>query len=187
MTEGVDRSPPAPPPASISASVAAGLLHPTDDLCASFHVALDTMDARRLRADPGLVSIPGFLLLDTGDYEPVLALLPLELFWRMQGMDILAHTRAANRARRARPQKLPMSGSVWAVEATLDAPFKPAPDSGRAAAATTASVRQARPLPPCLRVREVHALDRVTIERCGPRYIESIDTRMMLPRFTEKT
>ena len=101
-------------------------------------MALDTMDARRLRADPGLVSIPGFLLLDTGDYEPVLALLSLELFWRMQGMDILAHTRAANRARRARPQKLPMSGSVWIVEATLNGPFKPTPDRGRAAAATTA-------------------------------------------------
>jgi hypothetical protein len=187
MTEGLDRSPHSSPPASRAGTVAAGLLRPTEGLCASFHVALDTMDARRLRADPGLVSIPGFLLLDTGDYEPVLALVPLELFWRMQGMDILAHTRAVNRARRAKPRQLPMSGSVWLVEATLDAPFKPAPGSGRAAAGRMGSAKQARPLPPCLRVREVHALDRVTIERRGPRYIESIDTRMMLPRFTEKT
>ena len=71
-----------------------GLVGPVDALCTSFHVALDTMDARRLRADPHLVSIPGFVLLDTGDYEPVLALVSLELFWRMQGMDILAYTRA---------------------------------------------------------------------------------------------
>ena len=102
-------------------ALAARLVGPLDALCTSFHVALDTMDARRLRADPHLVSIPGFVLLDTGDYEPVLALVSLELFWRMQGMDILAYTRAVNRERRARPRRLPTSGSVWLVEGTLDA------------------------------------------------------------------
>ena len=145
------------------------------------------MEARRIRADPTLVSIPGFLLLDTGDYEPVLALVALQLFWRMQGMDILAHTRAAPRGRRARPRKLPMSGSVWLVDATLDAAFKPATGGGvEEPRHPWSSTKKARPLPPCLRVREVHALDRVTIERGGPRYIESIDIRTMLPRFTER-
>ena len=92
-----------PPPAGLAAR---NLLAHPDGLCSSFHVALDTMDARRLRADPTLASIPGFALLDTGDYEPVLALLSLHLFWRMQGMDILAHTRAANRDRRANARRL---------------------------------------------------------------------------------
>jgi hypothetical protein len=187
MSEGVHRSPSAPAPSSVSVSGAADLLRPGEGLCASFHVALDTMDARRLRADPSLVSIPGLLLLDTGDYEPVLALVPLDHFWRMQGMDILAHTRAANRERRARPRQLPMSGSVWLVEATLDAPFRHAPGGGTDAAGSRPRAGKARPLPPCLRVGKVHALDRVTIERAGPRHIESIDVREMLPRFTERT
>ena len=107
--------------------LAVRLVGPVGALSTSFHVALDTMDARRLRADPHLVSIPGFVLLDTGDYEPVLALVSLELFWRMQGMDILAYTRAVNRERRARPRRLPTSGSVWIVEGTLDANSKQAP------------------------------------------------------------
>jgi hypothetical protein len=157
-----------PPPAGLAAR---NLLAHPDGLCSSFHVALDTMDARRLRADPTLVSIPGFALLDTGDYEPVLALLSLHLFWRMQGMDILAHTRAANRDRRANARRL--SGSVWIVDGKLDEPFK-CPPQGK------------RPLPPCLRISAIHALDRVAIERGGPRYIESIDTLNMLPRFTER-
>ena len=47
------------------------------------------------------LTAPGLVLLDTGDYEPVLALVSLELVWRMQGMDIVAYTRAVNRERRA--------------------------------------------------------------------------------------
>ena len=89
----------------------------------------------------------------------------------MQGMDILAHTRAANRDRRANARRL--SGSVWIVDGKLDEPFK-CPPQGK------------RPLPPCLRISAIHALDRVAIERGGPRYIESIDTLNMLPRFTER-
>ena len=172
MSEGTDRGTSVPPPAS------SGLDPAAEALCTSFHVALDTMDARRLRVDPDVVSIPGFVLLDTGDYEPVLALVPLHLFWRMQGMDILAHTRAANRERQARPRRLPVSGSVWIVDAKLDEPFKGRHGNASERAPTSPSV-------PCLRIGAVHALDRVTIEPGGPRYIESIDTRTMLPRFAE--
>ena len=168
-------------------ALAARLVGPLDALCTSFHVALDTMDARRLRADPHLVSIPGFVLLDTGDYEPVLALVSLELFWRMQGMDILAYTRAVNRERRARPRRLPTSGSVWLVEGTLDANPKPAPgDHATQSKSNGPPPREARRLAPCLRICAVRALDRVSIERRGPRHIETIDIQTMLPRFTEK-
>ena len=168
-------------------ALAAKLVGPLDALCTSFHVALDTMDARRLRADPHLVSIPGFVLLDTGDYEPVLALVSLELFWRMQGMDILAYTRAVNRERRARPRRLPTSGSVWLVEGTLDANPKPAPgDQATQSKSSGPPPREARRLAPCLRICAVRALDRVSIERRGPRHIETIDIQTMLPRFTEK-
>ena len=166
-------------------TLAASLVGPLDALSTSFHVALDTADARRLRADPHLVSMPGFVLLDTGDYEPVLALVSLELFWRMQGMDILAHTRTANRERRARPRRLPTSGSVWLVEGTLDAncgPRGPAPQSTSCRPTPTEKGR----IVPCLKIGDVRALDRVSIERCGPRYIETIDIQTMLPRFTEK-
>jgi hypothetical protein len=155
-----------------------------DALATSYHVALDTLDARRLRADPNLVSIPGFLLFDTAEYEPVLGLVPLPIFWRMQGMDILAHSRNANRQRRAGPNGLPMSGSVWLVDATLDC-SQPDPAANQAAAAPCdgASGR----LPPCLRITALQALDRVSIEPGGPRHIESIDTLAMLPRFTTRS
>jgi hypothetical protein len=43
------------------------------------------------------------------------------------------------------------------------------------------------PLPPCLRITALHALDRVSIEPGGPRHIESIDTLAMLPRFTNRS
>ncbi len=152
-----------------------------DALPTSFHVALDTLDARRLRTDPNLVSMPGFLLLDTGQYEPVLGFAPLALFWRMQGMDILAHTRAANRQRRAGPRALTISGSVWLVDGALD-PGEPEPTAGAAGAPAGPP-----PRPPSLWITALHALDRVTIEPGGPRHIESIDTRTMLPRFTSPT
>lgn len=135
-----------------------------------FHVALETMDARRSRELPDEVRILGFVLFDTGDYEPVVGLIPLELFWRMQGMDILAHTRTANRERRARPRRLPMTGSVWQVDALVEGSF------GKATGT-------APPDPPRLRVRAVHALDRVAIVPHGPRFVETIDTATMLPKF----
>ena len=168
-------------------TLAARLVGPLDAVRTSFHVALDTMDARRLRADPHLVSMPGFVLLDTGDYEPVLALVSLELFWRMQGMDILALTRAVNRERRARPRRLPISGSIWLVEGTLDANAKHAP-GGHATQSESSGPTpgEARRLAPCLRICALRALDRVSLERRGPRHIETIDIQTMLPRFTEK-
>ncbi len=165
------------PPQAVAAPIFAALRDRIDALATSYHVALDTLDARRLRADPDLVSIPGFLLFDTAEYEPVLGLVPLPIFWRMQGMDILAHARTANRRRRAGPKGLPTSGSVWLVDATLDySQPEAAPGAG-----------QPRPLPPALRISALHALDRVAIEPGGPRHIESIDTRAMLPRFINKS
>jgi len=174
MSEGSNPGTSVPPPDG-AAPIFAALRDRIDALTTSYHVALDTLDARRLRADPDLVSIPGFLLFDTAEYQPVLGLVPLPIFWRMQGMDILAHTRTANRQRRAGPRRQPMSGSVWLVDATLDF-SQPAPGAG-----------QPRPLPPCLRITALHALDRVAIEPSGPRHIESIDTRAMLPRFINRT
>ena len=177
---------PRPDPGGLDA-LAVRLVGPLDAVRTSFHVALDTIDARRLRADPHLVSIPGFVLLDTGDYEPVLALVSLEIFWRMQGMDILAYTRAANRERRARPCRLPMSGSVWLVEGTLSPDFKQAPgDRATQSKSSGPPPKETRRLAPCLRICAVRALDRVSIERRGPRHIETIDIQTMLPRFTEK-
>ena len=165
---------------------AATVLGLVDDPRTSFHVALDTIEARRLRADPQLVSIPGFLLLDTGDYEPVLALVSLDLFWRMQGMDMLARTRAVSRERRTRPRVLPMSGSVWLVEGKLDA-SEPAPgEQATEPKPGGPTARQAHGPSSCLRVCAVRALDRVSIERRGPRHIETIDIHTMLPRFSEK-
>jgi len=148
----------------------------------SFHVALDTFDARRLRDDPELVNIPGFLLFDTAEYATVCALVPLQIFWRMQGMDILAHTRAANRHRRADTRGPAMSGSVWLVDATLDRAAPAATD-----AATDPGPGPSEEAPANLRVSALHALDRVAIEPRGPRHIESIDTRAMLPRFAERS
>jgi hypothetical protein len=155
---------------SVTSSTLARLFDPCRAEPTSFHVALETMDARRSRNLPDEVRILGFVLLDTGDYEPVVALIPLELFWRMQGMDILAHTRTANRERRARPRRLPLTGSVWQVDAVVEGSF------GKAAS-------EAPPEPPRLRVRAVHALDRVAIVPHGPRFVETIDTATMLPKF----
>jgi len=174
MRAETDTGKEARPDAGRRDTLAARLVGPSEALCTSFHVALDTMDARRLRADPHLVSIPGFVLLDTGDHEPVLVLVSLELFWRMQGMDILAHARAANRERRARPRRLPTSGSIWLVEGTLDANAKQAPgDHATQSKSSGPTAREIRRLPPCLRIDAVRALDRVSLERRGPRHIET--------------
>ena len=176
ISGGSDRGT-APPPGRGPAQVLAGLRDRIDKLSTSFHVGLDTVEARRLRADPDLVSIPGFLLFDTAEYEPVLGLVPLPIFWRMQGMDILAQARSASHARRAGPESPPVSGSVWLVDGILDC-ARPDP-----VAKQPAPAGQSGQHPPCLRITALHALDRVAIEPRGPRYIESIDTLAMLPRF----
>ena len=66
---------------------------------ASYHVGLDTMMGRRSRHRPEEVAIDGFLLLDTGEYELVTALIPLDVFWKMKALDIVGQVRTANRAR----------------------------------------------------------------------------------------
>jgi hypothetical protein len=168
-----------------AAGTSARALSTSDAVPTGFHVALDTMDARRFRAHPNEVRIQGFALLDTGDYEPIVALVPLQLFWRMQGMDILAHTRHANRERRARPRRLPVAGSVWMVDAILlgrlcetrgDAAAEAEGTGGGSQCVTPAAPRS-------LRICAVHALDRVALEKRGPRFIERIDLHTMLPRF----
>ena len=105
---------------------AARLVGPLDALCTSFHVALDTVDARRLRADPHIVSIPGFVLLDTGLRAGACARITRALLANA-GNGHLSYTRTVNRERRARRRRLPTSGSVWLVEGTLDANPKQEP------------------------------------------------------------
>jgi hypothetical protein len=151
----------------------------------SFNVALDTMAAQRFRECPNEVQIEGFILLDTGIDEPVLALVALDLFWRMQGMDILVHTRSSNRDRRVRPQEHFVSGSVWLVDGTLEGQLQTPADStpaeedhGEGVPHKPAASARRR-----LNILAVHALDRVSLESRGPRFIERIDIQTMLPRF----
>lgn len=86
----------------------------------SYHIALDTMMGRRSRHRPDAVTIDGFLLLDTGDYELVAAVVPLDVFWKMKALDILGHVRTENRAKAACSADWPPVGSVWSVEGTLE-------------------------------------------------------------------
>ena len=105
----------------------------------SYHVALDTMMGRRSRLRPEDVVIDGFLLLDTGEYELVTAHVPLDVFWKMKALDIVGHVRSTNRARAAHPRSRPQVGSVWLVDADLEAPL--AMQRGRAADAPVAKTR----------------------------------------------
>lgn len=173
---------------------------------ASYHVGLDTMMGRRSRHRPEEVAIDGFLLLDTGEYELVTALIPLEVFWKMKALDILGHVRTANRARLARPAAYPDVGSVWLVDGDLEPPTNevadneadvPAPRADgaadlmpladevlareREAQASSASDPEQRVFR--LQVRAVYSLDRVAIEPNGPRFIETLHVRDMLPAF----
>jgi len=173
---------------------------------ASYHVGLDTMMGRRSRHRPEEVAIDGFLLLDTGEYELVTALIPLDAFWKMKALDILGQVRTANRARAARPSAYPDVGSVWLVDGDLEVPTSEAAhneadrpasradgatellplsdevlasqreDRGSAAGAPAERVFR-------LRVRAVYSLDRVAIEPKGPRFIETLHVRDMLPEF----
>ena len=154
---------------------------------------------RRSRHRPEEVSIEGYLLLDNGEYESVTALVPLDVFWKMKALDIVGNVRAANRARAARPLPSPDVGSVWVVDGELvDGELEPpatGETDGRQVAARRAE-RDAAPRPneqPSgdetrarafrLLVRAVHSLDRVAIESKGPRFIETLHLRDMLPGF----
>jgi hypothetical protein len=140
-----------------------------------YHVALDTMMGRRHRDRPEEVAIDGFLLLDTGEYALVTAHMSLDVFWRMKALDIVGNTRSMNRARAELPGSRREVGSVWLVEATLDEPH---PTQAPAHAAAGPADRVFR-----MRIRELHALERVAIERTGPRFVEAFHVRDMLPAF----
>jgi hypothetical protein len=172
----------------------------------SYHVGLDTMMGRRSRQRPEEVAIDGFLLLDTGEYELVTALIPLDVFWKMKALDILGHVRTANRARAAQPAAYPDVGSVWLVDGELEPPANGTPQNEVDAPAPRADA--VAEIPPLadevlarereaqgsdtggperrvfrLQVRAVYSLDRVAIEPKGPRFIETLHMRDMLPEF----
>jgi hypothetical protein len=164
------------------------------------------MMGRRSRHRPEEVSIDGFLLLDTGEYEFVTALIPLGVFWKMKALDILGHVRSANRARAAKPFPSPEVGSVWLVNGELEPPatgetgseqvaqercadggvdLLPGEDKvlargpgGEESSEERSGARVFR-----LLVRAVYSLDRVALESKGPRFIETLHVRDMLPEF----
>jgi hypothetical protein len=167
---------------------------------------LDTMMGRRSRYRPEEVAIDGFLLLDTGEYELVTAHLPLDVFWKMKALDIVGQVRSANRTRAARPFPYPQVGSVWLVDGELELPTTGAGDGeqdtrtcranggmellpleekvlarepeGEGSSANGPRERIFR-----LRIHAVYSLDRVAIEPKGPRFIETLHVRDMLPEF----
>ena len=161
------------------------------------------MMGRRSRHRPEEVTIDGFLLLDTGEYELVTALVPLDVFWKMKALDILGQARTANRARAARPAAYPDVGSVWLVDGDLELPRTATGTEVDTQAHRTDDGSELFPLAdqvlarepdsegsgiddPAervfrLRVRAVYALDRVAIEPEGPRFIETLHVRDMLP------
>jgi hypothetical protein len=164
------------------------------------------MMGRRSRREPEEVTIDGFLLLDTGEYELVRALIPLDVFWKMKALDIVGNVRTANRARAARPFPSPEVGSVWLVDGELELPTTGETGSEQVAQARCAD--SGVELPPGeeevlargpdgeessedgsgervfrLRVRAVYSLDRVALESNGPRFIETLHVRDMLPEF----
>jgi len=144
----------------------------------SYHVGLDTMMGRRSRHRPEEVAIDGFLLLDTGEYELVTALVPLDVFWKMKALDVVGQVRTANRARVAGPSTYPQIGSVWLVEGALETPeTAPSVETAGAHSARGESTQRVFRL----RVSVVHALDRVAIEANGPRFVETLHVRDMLP------
>jgi hypothetical protein len=164
------------------------------------------MMGRRSRRQPEEVTIDGFLLLDTGEYELVTAHIPLDVFWKMKVLDVVGHVRTANRARVARPDTYPQVGSVWLVDAELEAPATGSISNDANARAHRADgliemlpfedgIPLGTPGPedslahdPAekvfrMRVYAVHTLDRVALEPDGPRVIETLHVRDMLPEF----
>jgi hypothetical protein len=155
------------------------------------------MMGRRSRHRPEEVAIDGFLLLDTGEYELVTAHVPLEVFWKMKTLDIVGHVRTANRARAAHPSASPQVGSVWLVDGDLELPTAEPAGTSETATACDADVQTASDdvltkTPSAnaptqkvfrLRIHSVHSLDRVAIEPSGPRFIETLLVRDMLPAF----
>jgi hypothetical protein len=162
------------------------------------------MMGRRSRHRPDEVAIDGFLLLDTGAYELVTAYVPLDVFWKMKVLDILGHVRTENRAKAARPNGYPQVGSVWSVDGTLEVVAtgsgggartpRDASDA-RNETGETEDVVTATPGGPSagaptekafrLHVETVYALDRVAIEPAGPRFIETLHVRDMLPEIRD--
>jgi hypothetical protein len=158
------------------------------------------MMGRRSRHRPEEVAIDGFLLLDTGEYEFVTAYVPLDVFWKMKALEVVGNVRTANRARAVRPRPVPEVGSVWLVDGDLEPPttatgqvvqvryanggveLRPGedkvpargPDGEESSEKKSARVFR-------LRIRAVYSLDRVAIESKGPRFIETLRVRDMLP------
>jgi Zn-finger nucleic acid-binding protein len=157
----------------------------------SYHVGLDTMMGRRCRHRPDEVTINGFLLLDTGEYELVIAHIPLDVFWKMKALDVVGHVRTANRARAAVPRACPQVGSVWLVDGELEEPATEEDNEAPTASAVAArapdrsgsSAHDSAEKIFRLRVHAVYALDRVALEPKGPRFIETLHVRDMLPEF----
>jgi hypothetical protein len=160
------------------------------------------MMGRRSRHRPEDVTIDGFLLLDTGEYELVTAHVPVEVFWKMKTLDIVGHVRTANRARAAHLTASPQVGSVWLVDGEREAPNAEPAGDGEAATACDADIQTAEddvltkqptgsgPASDAatekifrLQIHAVHSLDRVAIEPKGPRFIETLQVRDMLPEF----
>jgi hypothetical protein len=153
------------------------------------------MLGRRSRQRPDEVIIEGFLLLDTGEYELVCARVPLAVFWQMKALEIVGHVRTVNQARAARPQGYPEVGSVWLVDGDLEAPATepsitggglPAHGGDGPSMPSAGTAKSGISAPETQRVFRltidaVHALERVALEPAGPRLIETLDARDMVP------
>lgn len=163
----------------------------------SYHVALDTLMGRRSHYRPEEVAIDGFLLLDTGEYKLVTAYITLDVFWKMKVLDIVGHVRTENRARAARSTAYPHVGSVWLVDGELKASATASPGDERVVRASGSAEdhvltdRRERVTDAAkeetlhLQVHTVYSLDRVAIESDGPRFIETLHVRDMLPAFSD--
>ena len=174
---------------------------------ASYHVGLDTMMGRRSRHRPEEVAIDGFLLLDTGEYELVTAHHPARRLLEDEGP---RHPRPGPHREpgsgRTTLRRIPRSAaSGWSMAtSSCPRPGRPAAKTTRRAAGSTvgrnsfhsrtSSWRASRTAigsgadDPAervfrLRVRAVYSLDRVAIEPKGPRFIETLHVRDMLPEF----
>lgn len=164
--------------ASLATRIAAMRPHETT----GFHVAFDTMQARRGRSDPERIGVNGYLLLDIGQYRLVTVVIPLPIFWQMKAMDTVAVTRTLNRMREEQAQDGSLRGarvdplkvgSVWLVDGALETREVRVSGSGRAG-----SRRQKAFL---LHVKRLHALERVVTDPKGPRLVEAFDLQEMLP------